>query len=154
MSNKQEVKVIVLGQVLTLKSEESIEHIQKVATYVNMKMEELHKSDYSKHLNTKYMNIFLALNIADDYMKSRDKIESVNKSNGNHEAAQLDLQNRINELLEEKATLQSELNESKILIGSLNEEIDTLNAVKLTLENEVEQIKSELAEYEDVFNEN
>ena len=133
MSSKNNTKVLIDGQVYTLSGQESEEYIQKVALYINNKLDELKKSDNGQLLNTRLLNVLLALNIADELFKERDRITVL-------EEEMADRDQRIEEL-------QSVIAESEEAKSSLNEKIGEL-------EKDVNSYKQELDEYIEVFEQN
>lgn len=125
MSNKNNTQVLINGQVYTLSGQESEEYIQKVALYINNKLDLLKKSDNGQLLSTRLLNVLLALNIADELFKANDdnvalnaviddrdrKINELQEIIDNSEANQNSLQNRISELEKDVAGYKRELDE-------------------------------------------
>jgi len=75
---KNRVEVIIGGEIITLVSEENEAYMQKVALYIDKKMEAVNSSKTHKPLNDHLKSLLLQLNIADDYFKSeeyRDELE-------------------------------------------------------------------------------
>ena len=64
------VEIKVFGQTYTVKTDVEEAHIQKVAQYVNEKMEEILKK--TRSVSTLNVAILTALNIADDLMEERE----------------------------------------------------------------------------------
>lgn len=75
MSAKTDTEVIIGGKVLTLSGNESVEYLQKVAAYINNKLNEYNKMDSFKHQPTDTQNMLMLLNIADDYFKAKNQQE-------------------------------------------------------------------------------
>ena len=71
MAVKNTAKVIIGGKIITLGGYESEEYFQKVASYINKKMDELSgMPGYSRQpMETKHT--LLSLNITDDYFKAK-----------------------------------------------------------------------------------
>jgi cell division protein ZapA len=78
-TDKQTVRVMIFGSEYVLKSDSPPEHMQRVATLVDQKMQEINKSGAIKS-NMK-LAILAALNIADEYYKThvqaQQQVESV-----------------------------------------------------------------------------
>ncbi len=75
MSSKTSAQVIIGGRVYTLSGYEEEEYLQKVATYINGKLEEFKSlEDYPK-LSSDMKSTLLELNIADDYFKAKAQAE-------------------------------------------------------------------------------
>ncbi len=70
--DKRRMEVIIDGKVYTLAGEESEEYMQRVASYVNGKIQEMKKEPSYKKLNRDLQGILLALNISDDLYKTKE----------------------------------------------------------------------------------
>ncbi|MCR5515983.1 MULTISPECIES: cell division protein ZapA [Lachnospira] len=71
MEEKHTTQVVLGGKVLTVGGYESEEYLQKVASYINNKIEEYNKEDSFKRLSSDLRSNLLFLNIADDYFKAK-----------------------------------------------------------------------------------
>ncbi len=130
---KNESKVLIGGNVYTLSGDESEEYLQRVALYMNKKMDEVRGSDNGKKLNTRLQSVLLAINIADDYFKMKTQTEE-------------------NENLEEK--LNDEMATLRLEIDKLKSDLDQKNQVIDQLENDIKHYKKELDEYIELFEQN
>lgn len=74
MSGKTDTEVIIGGKVFTLSGYESEEYLQKVASYINNKVNEYGKVDSFRKQPLDTQNVLLQLNIADDYFKAKQQI--------------------------------------------------------------------------------
>lgn len=74
-SNRTATEVIIGGKVFTLSGYESEEYLQKVASYINNKMNEYSKLDNFRRQPLDTQGVLLQLNIADDYFKAKKQIE-------------------------------------------------------------------------------
>ena len=130
MSVKTDTEVIIGGKVFTLSGYESVEYLQKVASYINNKMSEYSKVDSFKRQPVDTPNVLLQLNIADDYFKAKKQITILEEEiqtrekelyNLKHEliASQIKLENTEKNV----KSLQSELNESSKKIIRLETEL-------------------------------
>ena len=75
---KKKVDVLLDGVIYTLVSSEDESYMQKVAFYLNQKLNETRKLDSSRNLDLRAVALLTSLNIADDYCKLLD--ESNNKA--------------------------------------------------------------------------
>ncbi len=75
MSSKTDVEVIIGGKVLTLAGYESEEYLQKVASYVNGKINECSRMEGFQRQSLDLQNTLLQLNMADDYLKAKKQID-------------------------------------------------------------------------------
>lgn len=66
---KKAYELTILNQQFTLKSDADEKHVKKVADYVNKKMHEIVSG--SKAISTANVAILTALNIADDYFRTK-----------------------------------------------------------------------------------
>ena len=74
MSSKTDTEVIIGGKIFTLSGYESEEYLQKVALYINNKLEEYGKIDSFRRQPLDTQAVLLQLNIADDYFKLKKQI--------------------------------------------------------------------------------
>jgi cell division protein ZapA len=74
MGKERLVEIKVFGQTYTVKTDAEEDYIQKVARYVNEKMDEVLRK--TKSVSTLNVAILTALNIADDLLKEREKKEA------------------------------------------------------------------------------
>jgi len=133
VSPKNNTKVLINGNVYTLSGDESEEYIQRVALYINNKMDEIKHSDNGQLLNTRLLNVLLAINIADELFKERDLNNLMKDQSRDKDQVIANLKEQIFKLDQEKSGLVSKI---------------TL------LENEVKTHKKELDEYIRIFEEN
>ena len=68
------VSVVFCGEIYSLRSGENPDHMQRLARYVDSKMSEIMSKSVSAAIDDKARTFILALNVADDYMKSHDKL--------------------------------------------------------------------------------
>ena len=73
--SKKMMEVIIDGKVYTLAGEESEEYMQRVASYVNGKIQEMKQIPSYKKLNRDLQGILLALNISDDLYKTKEVLK-------------------------------------------------------------------------------
>ena len=117
MAAKKDIQVVIGGKVYTLSGYESEEYLQRVASYINNKLNEYNKIDSYKRQNPDRRNVLIQLNIADDYFKAKDQIEVLKqdlKAKENelydlkHEliATQIKLENTTKSLKESQDKLQ------------------------------------------------
>ncbi|MBI3399468.1 MAG: cell division protein ZapA [Deltaproteobacteria bacterium] len=66
------VEVNILEQKLLVKSEDGEEHVKKIADYLNSKIEEVKQK--SKAVSTLNVALLAAMNIADDYLETKEKL--------------------------------------------------------------------------------
>ncbi len=79
MTAKNKVEVRIAGKDYTLVGVESEEYIQKIALYIDKKMNEIMR--INSKLSTSMASVLAAINVADDYFKARDSVASLSKEN-------------------------------------------------------------------------
>ncbi len=89
MSSKTSAQVIIGGRVYTLSGYEEEAYLQKVASYLNGKLE-----DYTK-LSGDMKSVLLELNIADDYFKAKAQVERLERELQQKEDESSDLKNEL-----------------------------------------------------------
>jgi cell division protein ZapA len=77
MSAKTSAEVIIDGKVYTLSGYEGQEYMQKVAAYVNGKINEFDAIEDYRHLPLNMKATLIQLNIADDYFKAKAQVEKL-----------------------------------------------------------------------------
>lgn len=77
MAGKNGTEVLIGGKVFNLSGYESEEYLQKVAAYINSKINECGSSEGFKRLPYDQQSILLQLNIADDYFKAKKQLEDI-----------------------------------------------------------------------------
>ena len=134
MSAKTDTEVIIGGKVFTLSGYESEEYLQKVASYINNKVNEYGKADAFRRLPLDTQNVLLQLNIADDFFKAKQKITLLEEELKNNEKELYDLKH---ELIASQIKLEKTEKNVKNLQLDANE-----NAKKMIrLETELAELK-------------
>lgn len=118
MSSKTDTEVIIGGKVLTLSGYESEEYLQKVASYINNKLNEYNKLDSFRRQPMDKQNVLLELNIADDYFKAKKQISILEEELQGKEKELYDLKH---ELISAQIKLESAQEQVKGLQQDMNE---------------------------------
>ncbi len=130
MSSKTDTEVIIGGKVLTLSGYESEEYLQKVASYINNKVNEYTREDSFRRLPLDMQSILLQLNIADDYFKAKKQISILEE----------ELQAKEKELYD----LKHELVSAQIKLENAQEQVKTLQQENHENAKKVVQLETEL----------
>ena len=134
MSAKTDTEVIIGGKVFTLSGYESEEYLQKVASYINNKMNEYSKVDSFRRQPLDTQSVLMQLNIADDYFKAKKQISVLEEE---LQAKEKELYDLKHELISAQIKLENSEKQSKELQRELNE-----NAKKIVrLETELKEKK-------------
>ncbi|MBP1586127.1 MAG: cell division protein ZapA, partial [Lachnospiraceae bacterium] len=119
MSDINETQVIIAGKVLTLTGYETAEYTQKVANYINKKLDECKATASFRSQNKETQMLLVALNIADDYMKIHERnaevetlIKDKDKEIYNLKHDIVTTQSRLDKADEQVRTLQDKMAES------------------------------------------
>ncbi len=76
---KNDVDVIIGGKTYTMSGYESEEYLQKIASFINSKYQEVSKDEGYKHLDNDLRNILMQINLADEYMKKAEENDDLRK---------------------------------------------------------------------------
>lgn len=134
MPAKTDTEVIIGGKVLTVSGNESAEYLQKVAAYINSKINEYNKMDSFKRQQVDTQNMLIHLNIADDYFKAKNQIELLEQ----------DLKAKENELYDLKHELiatQIKLDNTSKALKEAQQELNENSKQIVRLETELKRNK-------------
>ncbi len=118
MAPKTDTEVIIGGKVFTLSGYESEEYLQKVASYINNKVNEYSKVDSFRRQPLETQSVLLQLNIADDYFKAKKQITILEEELQSKEKELYDLKH---ELISAQIKLENAEKQSKEFQRELNE---------------------------------
>ncbi len=130
MSAKTDTEVIIGGKVFTLSGYESEEYLQKVASYINNKLNEYGKVESFKRQPLDTQSVLIQLNVADDYFKAKKQIAILEE----------DLQGKEKELYD----LKHEIISAQIKQESSEEQIKSLKKDLADKEKKIVQLETEL----------
>ena len=77
MKTKNEVEVLIGGEKYTICGYESDDYLQKIATYINRKRDEINKGAASTLISNDTRVVLTEINIADDYFNAENRISEV-----------------------------------------------------------------------------
>ncbi|MEZ3515583.1 MAG: cell division protein ZapA [Lachnospiraceae bacterium] len=133
MSARTDTEVIIGGKVLTVSGNESAEYLQKVASYINNKVNEYAKLDSYKRQSVEKQNMLVQLNIADDYFKAKKQIDLLEQ----------DLKAKDNELYD----LKHELIATQIKLDNVSKTLKEANETLNENSKQIIRLETELKEY-------
>ena len=127
MAVKNTAKVIIGGKIITLGGYESEEYFQKVASYINKKIEELSAMPgYSiQPMETKHT--LISLNITDDYFKARKQAEIFEQDLQQKDQEMYDLKHELISIrmqIEEAQKREQQAVEQKNVLEGKNRELE------------------------------
>ena len=127
MAAKKDIQVLIGGKVYTLSGYESEEYLQKIALYINNKMEEMDQIPNYRRLSVDMQKTLLELNIADDYHKAKRQVELLESDIEEKDKTEYDLKHEL-------ISAQIRLEESEKEIERLKDEINDLQKQIVKLE--------------------
>jgi len=95
MAIKTDTEVLIGGKVYTLCGYESEDYLQKIASYLNSKLNEYSHVDAFRRANLDRQNVLMQINLADDYFKSRNQIISMEEDMAAKEKELYDLKHEL-----------------------------------------------------------
>ena len=128
MAAKRDIQVLIGGKVYTLSGYESEEYLQKIALYINNKMDEMDQIPNYRRLTMDMQKTLLELNMADDYHKAKKQIEM--------------LEADIEEKDKTEYDLKHELISSQIQLEKADREIDRLKSEINDLQKQIVKLEA------------
>jgi len=112
------VSVVIGDEIITVKATEDVAYLQRLARYVDDKINEVVPKSTAAKINEKIKTLLIALNIADDYLKTLDICKQIDEvhtkyvlESGKSKEENVKLKKEINELKKELAAKNAELEE-------------------------------------------
>ncbi len=130
MTSKTDTDVLIGGKLYTLSGYESEEYLQKVASYINKKLEEYNKVDSFRRQPADTQSVLLQLNIVDDYFKAKRQISILEE----------DLQAKEKELYD----LKHELISAQIRLESVEEQLKAMEKEQNENAKKIVRLETEL----------
>ena len=127
MAAKKDIQVVIGGKVYTLSGYESEEYLQKIALYINNKMDEMDQISNYRRLSVDMQKTLLELNMADDYYKAKRQIELLETDIEEKDKIECDLKHEL-------ISSQIHLEEAEQTIEELKNEINELQKQIVKLE--------------------
>ena len=98
MATKNSVQVLIAGKIITIAGYESEEYLQRVASYLSHKTNELKSHKGYSHMSTELRSSLLSLNVADDYFKAKDRADQFEEELREKDKEIYDLKHELVEL--------------------------------------------------------
>ncbi len=125
MATKNKVEVKIGGSEYTLVGTEAVEYLQRVALYIDKKMNEITR--FNSKLGTSMAAVLTAVNVADDFFKSREN--------------ELAMKNQYSQMTKELEKLREEARKLKSENRFLEDRNSSLQLELAKRENELNEIK-------------
>ena len=121
MSAKTSAEVLIGGKIYTLSGYESEDYLQRVAKYINGKINEFDEMEQFRRFPAEMKSTLVQLNIADDYFKAREQAEKLDQDVKEKEKEIYELKHelislRIKAESSEKAATEFEKENRKLLL--------------------------------------
>lgn len=148
MASKSNTEVIIGGKVYTLSGYEGEEYLQRVAVYINNKINEFNEMEEVRRFTVDMKATLIQLNIADDYFKAKDRIEKLEQDlelkekeiyDLKHELISAQIQSEANE----KTSRELELQNKELLLKKTQLEAALEDALLGPIEKEQPQTQEE-----------
>lgn len=136
MAVKTDTVVIIGGSVLTLSGYENEEYLQKVASYINNKLNEYGRVDNFRRQPVDKQHIMLELNIADDYFKAKNQISLMEEELQAKEKEMYDLKHEL-------IAAQIKLDNAERSLKSAQQELQESSKQIVRLETEMRNMKKD-----------
>lgn len=122
MTSKNKVEVRICGKDYTVVGKESNEYIQKVALYIDKKMEEVTKSN--SKLSTSMAAVLTAINVADDYFKNMESMDDLKEQIQQYANKLDEVNNDLERYKEENEILKDIIQDLKIELAKKETELE------------------------------
>ena len=134
MAVKTDTEVIIGGKVLTLSGYESVEYLEKVASYINNKLAEYGRVESFRRQPVDTQHVLLELNIADDYFKAKKQIDRMDEEAASREKELYDLKHEL-------IAAQIKLENTEKSLKSAQQELQESSRQIVRLETEIQGLK-------------
>lgn len=183
MTDKNKIVVNIMSKDYTLKSDDSVEHMERVSEFVKKKISDIKSKN--RRLNTTTLAVLTALNIADEYFKVleyneelekrvespeyelriiKDKLHHITREFDEKNRAYNKIINEFNSLFENSAVYENGLNELRENVNDLRQVIqekeeeikrsdEKIKNLKHKLEDKEEEVEASKKELDDFIKE-
>lgn len=133
MSGKTNTEVLIAGKVYCLSGYESEEFLQKIASYINNKINESAAMEGYNKLSQDMKSTLIELNIAEDLFKAKKKVETLEQTLEEKEKALYDLKHEL-------ISTQLKIEELEKTYKDMEKENKELQLTKARLETSLEDV--------------
>ena len=128
MAIKTASEVLIGGKVYTLSGYESEEYLQRIASYLNGKLNEYSHVEAFRRANVDRQNVLMQINIADDYFKSRKQIGDMEEDMNAKEKELYDLKHELVNAQMKRENMEKNLAAAKMELQAKDKKIIQLEA--------------------------
>ena len=122
MDNK--VDVVIGGEIISLKSTEQADYMQRLARYVDQKISEIKAKSVNAAIDERVRALLIALNIADDFCKNVDKYQRLDAVHKKFVAEMGRMQEENTRLSTNLREVQEELYRTKAELDEIMKKLD------------------------------
>ena len=152
---KNRVEVVIDGQIITLVSDEKEEYMQKVALYIDRKLNEIKSNKSNKPVSEHLRTLLISVNIADDYFKAVEKRQALEDTHESYvqEMGRMQEENILltEKLYELQAQISHVRDHESSEMDELKQETVRLTDVNKELQEQLQYARNELDEYISTF---
>ena len=128
MAIKTDTEVLIGGKVYTLCGYESEDYFQKIASYINGKLNEYSHVEAFRRSNLEKQNVLMQINIADDFFKAKNQILDMEDDMAIKEKEMYDLKHELVNAQMKMENMERNLNAAKEEIAEKDKKIIQLEA--------------------------
>jgi cell division protein ZapA len=172
MTDKNKIIVNIMSKDYTLKSDDSIEHMNNVSEFVKKKISDIKSNN--RRLNSITLAVLSALNITDEYFKIleynkelekrvenpeyelrviKDKLTHITKEFDEKNRAYNKIINEFNSLFENSAVYENGLNELRDSVNDLKRDIKYKEEEIKVSDKKIKELKYKIDKKEEIINE-
>ena len=123
MGEKRRIEVNIGGYVYKLMGEESEEHMQQVAMYIDEKIRQVQKMTSAQSLSRDYVAVLASINVADDFLKLLEHVQIQQERMEELTQKSKELEDKLDEYLDELMSWEQENLNYRELVEELQLEI-------------------------------
>jgi cell division protein ZapA len=143
MAGKNTARVIIGGKIITLGGYETEEYFQKVASYMNNKLDELSQMPGYSRQPTDMRHLLLSLNIADDHFKAKKQAEAYEEDLHQKDQEMYDLKHELVSLRMQMEEARTQLDDARAQLALAQKSRQELESKVSELESEVDDLLKE-----------
>lgn len=133
MEAKNYAEVLIDGKIYTMGGSEDEQYLQKVASYMNEKIQAFRKIPGFSRQSQEFQAVMMEINIADDYFKAQEQVTALERQRDEMEkeayslkhelvSTQMKLEAALQKIEEEKHKAQEAIEDGKVLKNRLDQQ--------------------------------
>lgn len=121
--SKNKVEVIINKKVYQLCGSESEEYLHQLARHIDRKITELSQTSNFDKMSLEYQQLSMSLNLADDYLKCKEKLEKLEKEVEKKDEQLFETKHEMVDLKMKSESLEKIIEEYKRQLTKLQKEV-------------------------------